>query len=255
MALFFMETIRRRIKGILQDVPIYTLEEAEERGLDMVPWKDVQEGQWAITDDGYVAECLSRRTYDDNKKNGIRDYIRTTCGSFWNSNKSPFSFEERRATKTYNTHNTEPWIDRQAKTNVTRILVHAVVVMWLSNKPIDYDVLANIYSQKNTGKGAAIRYIRQILKSPRVKEMIRKEIEKELLDQGMSIKNWMELGMEILNKARQNGNLPEMRRVWKEFGEVLQVKEHESRQIPLGKGTLVLDAVSEDLKKVSTNGK
>ncbi|KKK87180.1 hypothetical protein LCGC14_2755820, partial [marine sediment metagenome] len=103
-------------------------------------------------------------------------------------------------------HNTEPWIDRQAKTNVTRILVHAVVVMWLSNKPIDYDVLANIYSQKNTGKGAAIRYIRQILKSPRVKEMIRKEIEKELLDQGMTITAWMELGMEILEKAREKDN-------------------------------------------------
>ncbi len=248
-----MEIIKRRLNGILQDVPIYTESEGDERGLDMAHWKKVKEGQWAITDDGYVTKCFSRKTYHNN---GLtNDFIRTTCGGNWSSNKHPFFFEERRANKSYNTHSSLSWTERQAKTKTTKRLVHAVAVMWLSNKPIDYNVLARIYSQRNTlSKAAQVHYVKKILSSIRVKKMIREEIEKELLGQGMTIKTWLELGMELLEKNREKGDLTEMRHLWKDFGDVLQVKEHESRRIPLGEGTKVLEAVSEDLKKIPSNG-
>ena len=248
-----MEFIKRRTKGIERNHVIYTVEEAEERGLDMAYWRDVQEGQWAVTDDGFVAQCLGRRTYKQE-----RDYIRITCGATWSLGKKPFLFRERQNNKSYYTASTKKWIERQAKTETTRMLAHATAVMWLSGKPIDYDVLADIYSQRNTApKATRIHYIRKILKSTEVKEMIRQEIQQELLGQGMTITTWMEMGMEIIEKARSSKNLGEMRRMWVEFGDVLQVKEHETQRIPLGEGTKILDAVSEDLKRipVSQNGK
>ena len=48
---------------------IHTRDEADELGIDYVPWEDATEGQWAFTDDGYVAECIRR--WDAGKRSRI----------------------------------------------------------------------------------------------------------------------------------------------------------------------------------------
>jgi len=54
-----MDKISRKINGKVKEYSVYTLEEAKE---DYVHWKLAEEGDWANTDDGYVAECVSRKS-------------------------------------------------------------------------------------------------------------------------------------------------------------------------------------------------
>ena len=66
---------------------VYREEEAKKEGLDYVHWKEAQQGEWAVSDDGYVALVIKRKEYRDkpNKKTNV--YIRFPWGyNFFNPN-------------------------------------------------------------------------------------------------------------------------------------------------------------------------
>lgn len=244
-----VETIHRRIKGVLQDVPIYTVEEAEELSLDMVHWRDVTEGQWAITDDHYVAECLSRKLYTNGEY--PNSFVRTTCGYFWDNTKRPFLFEERKANRSWYMSTAETLREKRARRRVGKHICRAAATMWLSDKPLDYEILANIYAKRNGNRLAAKKYVRQILNSKAGRELIRQEIEKAIVGNGMTVHKWLEIGVQIFDKAQEKDNLGEMRKMWVHFGELLNI--HDTREISPVNGN-VLDAIETDVKEL-TNGK
>ena len=69
--------IKRRINNKTGKYPIYDKAKAIEKGLDFVYWRQAEVGDWAITDDGYVAECYDRKDYTD--KNGkVKTFIKLT---------------------------------------------------------------------------------------------------------------------------------------------------------------------------------
>ena len=43
--------------------PIYTESEAIDRDIGYKPWKDCSVGDYGISDDGYIAECVKRTKY------------------------------------------------------------------------------------------------------------------------------------------------------------------------------------------------
>lgn len=82
-----MIKIKRRIEGKTDYHEIYAKDEALQKGLSFVPWKDAQVGEYAVTDDGYVGLCYGRKNYTD--KNGrLKTFIKLTCGVGW---VTPFS--------------------------------------------------------------------------------------------------------------------------------------------------------------------
>lgn len=64
---------------------IYTKNEAVSKGLDYKHWQKANEGDYAITDDEYVALVISKKTYyDHNKRQSF--YYRMPFGYImWNS--------------------------------------------------------------------------------------------------------------------------------------------------------------------------
>lgn len=70
-----MEVFRRLYQRKVREFVVYPLDEALEKELKPVPWRDAQAGNWAITDDGFVVECLARSEHDEvirGKKKGRR---------------------------------------------------------------------------------------------------------------------------------------------------------------------------------------
>ena len=49
-------------------------------------------GQWALVDDGYVAECTSRKTYSD-ARGRTRDTVTLSFGCAWVPRNKEFCFE------------------------------------------------------------------------------------------------------------------------------------------------------------------
>ena len=48
-----------------QTFRVYTKEEAKGKGLKWKHWGEAKEGEYGISDDGYVAECVYRKVYGE----------------------------------------------------------------------------------------------------------------------------------------------------------------------------------------------
>jgi len=58
---------RRLYQHQVHEFTVYPLDEALAKGLQPVPWREAIGGDWAITDDGYVVECLGRTEHVEAK--------------------------------------------------------------------------------------------------------------------------------------------------------------------------------------------
>ena len=76
--------------------PIYTKDEADKKKLKYVYWKECDAGDWGITDDDYVSECVSRSDYTDRNGN-TRTFVKLTCGVGWCSSFSSIKFKVNHA--------------------------------------------------------------------------------------------------------------------------------------------------------------
>ena len=56
-----MHVIKRKVNNILRSYQIHSQKEADDLGMEYVYWKDAQEGDNALSDDGYVGVCLNRQ--------------------------------------------------------------------------------------------------------------------------------------------------------------------------------------------------
>jgi hypothetical protein len=59
--------IKRRIEGKTAYYDVYTKDQADHKKLNYVYWKDAEVGEYAITDDNYVALCYARNDYTDKR--------------------------------------------------------------------------------------------------------------------------------------------------------------------------------------------
>ena len=64
-----MYTITIKHKDIgAKTYEIYTKEEADTEGLEYSHWRDAREGQWALSDDGFVSKVIKRKEYPTNNQ-------------------------------------------------------------------------------------------------------------------------------------------------------------------------------------------
>ena len=61
------------------DYKIYSKKEAKKRDLDYKYWKEADEGDWALSDDGWVAKVIKRKEYPGNR-NFSNIYLRLPWG-------------------------------------------------------------------------------------------------------------------------------------------------------------------------------
>ena len=62
-----MDTIKRRIAGKVRSYEVYTKDEANKLGYAYIDWRHADEGDLAVSDDGYVSDCISKNIYTDKK--------------------------------------------------------------------------------------------------------------------------------------------------------------------------------------------
>ena len=64
-----MYTITIKHKDIgAKTYEIYTQEEADKEGLEYNHWRDAGEGQWALSDDGFVSKVITKKSYKSNNR-------------------------------------------------------------------------------------------------------------------------------------------------------------------------------------------
>jgi hypothetical protein len=239
-----METLERWRLGERRTFEIYEQEEAEELGIKYAHWKKVKEGDWALTDDGFVMQCLKRREFSGG------DEIVLSGARAWEKQKQ-ILWIGRRETRSWSEPTEGTWGEHMAHSRRGKAIAHAAATMLLNTGRFDYEKLAQMYRPDHS---FPVSSLKRLLKQPEIREMIRKEVETALSKEGVTNEYVIALGKEVVNSARNSENVAEMGRMFERWVKLLGLNDNtQTREIsPHGSG--VLDAVSEDIKQIEKDG-
>ena len=215
-----MDILRRKVKGINKVFKIYTQEEAERLGIAYIHWKKAKEGDYAVTDDGFVGLCIGKKIYTD--KNGrVKTFIRLCHGANWAGNTNKIEYLVNKACGVYSQTNPKSWQEREAKKTRTKNLVNAYVGQALSSSGFDYDKLGKIYRPDQSSPSATIK---RILKQEFIKNMIEKKLKEVMEEKGINKSSVVDTMLEAVEIARQKQDVTNMLKACDYFMELLEMK-------------------------------
>ena len=209
-----MDKITKVIKGKKTILPVYTEKEAKDLGLEYKDWKECSKGEYGLSDDGYVSECIYRRQYEKARY----EYINFAFGVSWINKYAKILYEENKAYGTYGMVKPTTWQSREAKTLRTKQAVEAYVSQLLSDQPVDWDKIGNIYRSDQKIPAATVR---RLFKEEKVKNMIDKKIEEVLVNKGITRDLVCEIHLEAIEMAKKKQDVSGMLRAGETFADWL----------------------------------
>ena len=176
-----MDKIKRKVNGINKLFPIYHYSEAND--LTYKHWRDVDRGEYGISDDGYIGECLSKKVYTD-KKGRTKTYITMCYGVQWGSPNARLLYEPNKKAGIYNQVKPKSWKEREAGKTRTKNVVTAYVQQLLSNNKVDFKKLGQIYRPDQAIPEATVR---RLLKQKEIQTMVEKKLNELLTAKGVDM--------------------------------------------------------------------
>lgn len=153
-----------------QRYEIYTKEEADAKGIKYVYWKDAKEGDWCLSDDGYVGQVRMIREYD----RGIK--YRTSMGIGW------VSKSKNKGGKLEYTNQT-PRDVRESRTFRVRNAVKLYAMMLMYGGEIDWERIAKALAKRNPIPKATVK---RTFRGEAIQRMISEELRKLMEAEGMT---------------------------------------------------------------------
>ena len=178
---------------------IYTKEEANEKKLKYKYWRKADEGEYALSDDDYVAKVITKCTY---KPTSI--YIRLAYGyAFFNPNYNSVTLNAsgRRSNNTISgkTH-WEVLSNGQTMNNLA--MVYAQTMNY--DKAIEHVIKEPTDNQRIMWKHR--------MKKEKFKDMVRDELTKLLQEHGLTEDYTLDLFEETIRKAKDKGDVTNLMR-------------------------------------------
>ena len=215
-----MDIIYRKLNKQSKTFTIYTKDEAERRGICYIYWKDADKGDLAISDDGYVGECLDRMVYTD-KKSRTKTFVKCDHGVGWVTNTGKFMYLPNKAANCYSYVKPTHWADKEAgKTRTKNAITAYIADITSGNKP-DWEQIGKIYRPDEKYPEATAR---RLFKQKRIQTMVEEKLQKILINKGITQDQVLDLQLEALEIARNKGDVSNFLRVTENFMDLLQMK-------------------------------
>ena len=182
---------------------IYTKEEADKEGLQYSNWKDAGEGEWALSDDGFVSKVIKRKSYKGvDKIDNV--YLRFAWGyTFYNPGRRGKQLKVK-GRKSNTTMSGKRPIEVKAKQKKMQNL--AMVYAQTMNTE---DTIARVCGEVNANED---RRIKRYMRTEVFKGMVRDELTKLLSNHGMSEDYTLELLASTIKKAQDKGDVTNLMR-------------------------------------------
>ena len=249
-----MDVIKRRIGGKTREFTIYSKEEADEKGFAYIVWRHADEGDYALSDDGYIGECLSRKVYTD-KKGRTKTFIKCAHGVQWVTNTGQFLYEPNKVQGNYSHVKAKSWEEREAKTQRAKNAVTAYVSSVIQGDKPDWEKIGKVYRPDQKFPEATVR---RLFKKQRIQDMIEKKLTEILVDKGITQEQVLELQLEALELARTKGDISNFLKVTDSFMDLLQMKPGKvitTDTMEIDMSSKIIDAIESEDKKVKLERK
>ena len=199
-----MYTITIKHKDIgAKTYEIYTQEEADKEGLEYNHWRDAREGQWALSDDGFVSKVITKKSYKSN--NRIDNvYLRFAWGyTFYNPRYRGRELKVK-GRKSNTTMSGKRPIEVKAKQKKMQNLA-MVYAQTMNTEETIAKVCGEVTSNEN-------RRVKRYMRTEVFKGMVREELSKLLSDHGMTENYTLELLERTIGMARDKKDVTNLMR-------------------------------------------
>jgi len=239
-----MITIERNLMSGKRDFNIYNEDEAKKEGISYLHWSKCSAGDYGISDDGYIGECVYRQKYKTNT-------LVTMCyGKNWLTKNAKIIFMKNHAMGVYSMVNPRHWLDAEIKSRRFRDTIDAYVMQIMSDKQVDWDLLGNIYRPDQ--KSPAIT-ARRLFKEERVKKMVKDELKKILTDKGITSSFVLDTILEAIEVAKMKQDAGNMLKASSELSDYLQMKPEKKTvtdRLEIDVSKQINDTIEKESKKM-----
>ena len=229
-----MDFINRKLKINNWDevtYPIMTKQEADEKDIPYKDWREAEKGEFGISDDGYVAECVNVCKYKASTQ------VVYPYGRMWLSKRDKLLYEPHRNTGEYSQTGTRTWEERESAMTRTKNAVNLYVNMFLQTGKIDWERLGQAYRPDQAKPSATVK---RLFKQDRIKGMVDKEIQRHLDDRDLNQGDVLDIIASAIELAKQNSDPSNMLRGAEQYIRIMDM---------LPSKTQVTDTVQIDVTK------
>ena len=238
-----MYTINIKHKGDTDHTTytIYRADEAKKQGIEYKYWKDAEKGDYALSDDDFVAKVISRREYADNST-GTNIYLRFPWGYTFFSPKYPSKRLKVRGRKTNTTFTGKSYIEVQSGQDKMKNLSAMFAI-----KP-DYDLA--IEWALGAVTDSERRKWKRTMKSEVFKKMVREERQKLLQDHELTEDYTFTLMKETIELAKEKKDVSNLLRVVENLQELHGMKDKDMvrtvDKLEVGSASRLIDELREE---------
>ncbi len=224
---------------------IYKKKEADEEGIKYIYWKDATKGDYAVSDDDYVAKVISRREYPNN--HGTSNvYLRFPWGYTFYDPKYKTKKLTVRGRKSNTTFTGKSKIEVQKGQDKLQNLA-----LMFALKP-DYDLAIDWALESSTP--AERRRWKRTMKSEVFKQMVREELQKLLEDHGLTENYTLDLLSETIDTAKNKKDVTNLLRAVENLQDMHGMKDKHLIKtvdtLEAHSSTRLLDELIEEEKKI-----
>lgn len=244
-----METIERLYNRKKHKFNIYTKSEADaDHSMGYCDWRDAEAGMWAITDDNYVMECLSRNEYTD-KNGNVKTFIKLSGGVGWDSPSAKINFEINKAYGSYTkTNPAKTWEEQELGSTRGKNTISTFASMML-NGNIDYKKLGNVYRPKDKIPEATVR---RFLKNKKVKMEVEKKVREILTEKSINKEFAVDNLIRALDMAEHKGDVGNFLKANDQIMDLLEMKPNKAittDTVELIDTKTILDKITQEEEK------
>ena len=246
----FVIDIKHKDKG-LTSYKIRTKEEASNEGILYKHWKEANEGDYAVSDDGYIGKVIKRKQYRSSNT-GVRNYLRMPWGYIFYSpirDKQAFNAKGR---KYIHTLSGKREIEVKAKKQKMKD-----AALFYAIQPDAEVVIKTVYGDI---KSAKKRTIKRWMRSEVFKSMVKEERIKLLQDNAFGEEDVVTMLKEAIDMAKSKSDVSNYMRAIENIQDMLGMKDRdkivETTQIEASTTRRLIDEIAEEEKKlIATNKK
>jgi len=247
-----MDYLTRKLKiNNYQDVtyPVYTKKEAIEKQVAYKPWKECKAGDYGITDDNYIGECIAKNHY----KNGIE--LQFVFGRMWLNDRAKLLYEPRRESGNYATVSSESWEYIEGKHGRTQRAVDIYTRMLLSGQGINWSIIGKAYRPKQERPDLSAK---RLFKQETVKQMVDKKIDKALQERGIAEGDVLDVIADAIGLARVKEDPGTMLRGAEQYIRILDMlpkKAVQTDTMQIDMTSQIVDQIAKEEKRVKLEQK
>ena len=238
-----MITIRRKFNNKYSSHNIWTKEECKKKKIAYVHWKEAEVGDMALSDDGYVGECVFRKEYNKSKV-----FVKTIYGVQWVRKNLQLNFLPNYEMGIYSLIKPLNWGERESKQQRTKNVVNAYIGQLMSPYQVDWNILGNVYRPEQRRPDLSVK---RLFKNKMVKGMIEEKLKEVMTEKGITKSFVLDKMLSAIEIAEGKQDVGGILKATDSFMDLLEMKP--SKRVTTD--TMQIDMTSQIADQIETEEK